>query len=214
MTDLSEMLFIGGGIVSFFSFKTAQKIRPTFYEERIKDDIIYRTKNDMGRLGIYGIGCIGMGLSASPIFLSIHEVSSIILPMTMGVTAAIFGGASLVGLLLPRTTMLGYRNVLTGGLLGLLGLNVSGALAAKFLGFTLFATTLSTPESYIGIGLFTLMLIYDTTVAIKRYEKGDADHLGMSIQILLDIWNLIIKIAIEIAKAKAKGKSNSNENKK
>ena len=37
--------------------------------------------------------------------------------------------------------------------------------------------------------------MYDTHVAIKRYEKGDADHLGMSIQILLDVWNLIIRIA-------------------
>ncbi len=52
------------------------------------------------------------------------------------------------------------------------------------------------------------MLMYDTHTAIKRYEKGDADHLGMSIQILLDVWNIIIRIATEIAKAQA------NKNKK
>ena len=85
-----------------------------------------------------------MGLSSSPLFLSLHETSQIILPMTMGVTAAIFGGASLVGLMLPRSTMLGYGSVLGGGLFGLVGLNIAGILAAKHLGFTLFATTLTT----------------------------------------------------------------------
>lgn len=47
------------------------------------------------------------------------------------------------------------------------------------------------------------MILYDTHIAIKRYEIGDADHLGVSIQILLDVWNLIIRIATAIAKTKA-----------
>lgn len=124
----------------------------------------------------------------------------------MGVTTAIFGGASLMGLLLPRGSMFGYGSVLMGGLIGLLGLNFSGILAAKYLGMGLFATTLSTLESYIGIGLFSALLIFDTHTAIKRYKCGDADHLGMSIQILLDVMNLIIRIAREIAKRKLEDK--------
>ena len=100
-----------------------------------------------------------------------------------------------MGFLLPRGFMLGYGSVLTGGLVGLLCLNFSGILAAKFMGMSLFASTLSTVESYFGIGLFSALLIYDTHTAIKRYKTGDADHLGMSIQILLDVINLIIRIA-------------------
>ena len=68
-----------------------------------------------------------------------------------------------------------------------------------------------TMESYVGIGLFNLMLMYDTHLAIARYEKGDADHLGMSIQILLDLWNLIIRIAKEIAKNKLKNQNKDNK---
>lgn len=170
----------------------------------MKDDTIYRTSNDPARLAMFSIGCIAMGLSASPLFLAIQDVSNAILPMTMGVTAAIFGGASLMGLIMPRTMMLGYGGVLGGSLFGLIGLNATGMLAAKYLGITVFANTLTTVESYMGIGIFTLMIIYDTHLAIKRYQRGDADHLGMSIQILLDIWNLIIAIAKEIAKAKMK----------
>jgi FtsH-binding integral membrane protein len=87
----------------------------------------------------------------------------------MGITASIFGGASIMGLLLPRSYALGYGTILGGGMLGLLGLNASGLLAGKFLGLTLFANTLTSAESYLGICLFTLMIMYDTHVAIKRY---------------------------------------------
>ena len=62
----------------------------------------------------------------------------------MGVSAAMFGGASLLGLFLPRGFMLGYGSVLMGGLSGLIGLNLAGLLAAKFLGVGIFASTLST----------------------------------------------------------------------
>lgn len=124
--------------------------------------------------------------------------------MTMGITASIFGGASLMGFFLPKSYVMGYSTILGGGMLGLLGLNASGLLAGKFLGYTLYANTLSTAESYLGIGLFTMMIVYDTHVAIKRYQKGDADHLGMSIQLLLDLWNLIIRIAASMAKDKKK----------
>jgi FtsH-binding integral membrane protein len=163
------------------------------------------------RLAIFGVGCIAMGLSAAPLFLEVQTINSAILPMTMGITAAIFGGASLTAFLMPKTKMLGYKGVLTGGLFGLLGLNFSGILAAKFLGITVFANTLTTAESYVGIGIFTLMIIYDTHQAIKRYERGDSDHLGMSIQIILDIWNLIIAIAKEIAKSKLKSDQNNKK---
>lgn len=54
---------------------------------------------------------------------------------------------------------------------------------------------LITGESYIGIGAFSLLIMYDTHLAIKRYEKGNSDHLGMSIQILLDVWNIIMRVA-------------------
>lgn len=64
--------------------------------------------------------------------------------MTMGITASIFGGASLMGFFLPKSYVMGYGTILGGGMLGLLGLNASGLLAGKFLGYTLYANTLST----------------------------------------------------------------------
>lgn len=167
----------------------------TTLSEMRKGEQMVRTKNSLERLAIYGVGCLSLGFSASPLFYSINEISMNILPLTMGVSAAIFGGASLLGLILPRGFMLGYGSVLMGGIIGLIGLNFSGLLAAKFLGMHTFAATLLTIEAYCGIVLFSAMLVYDTHSAIKRYKLGDADHLGMSIQILLDVMNLIIRIA-------------------
>jgi FtsH-binding integral membrane protein len=126
-----------------------------------------------------------------------------IIPTTLGITTSIFGGASLVGMMLPRGFMLGYGTVLFGGMLGLIGLNVAAMIAAKSYGMVMLAQTLMTAESIIGVGLFSALLVYDTHKAIQRYEKKDADHLGMSIQILLDLWNLIIRIASRIAKTQA-----------
>lgn len=85
-----------------------------------------------------------------------------------------------------------------------------GLLSLKF---ALMATTtmltssgldlsMTSTESMLGIIFFSALAIYDTHMAINRYNKGDADHLGASIQILLDLWNLIIRIAKEILKNK------------
>ena len=50
-----------------------------------------------------------------------------------------FGGASLIGLMMPKGAMLGYGNVLLGSLTGLIGLNLIGIIASKYLGYHLFA---------------------------------------------------------------------------
>jgi len=62
-----------------------------------------------------------------------------ILPLTTGITLAMFGGASLVGLMIKRDAMLGYGKVLTGSMLGLIGLNIFGLIASKYGGYHIFA---------------------------------------------------------------------------
>jgi len=144
-----------------------------------------------------------MGVAAGPLFIAISDMSTTIIPISMGVSAAIFGGSSLIGLALPRGSMPGYGPVLLGSVVGLSGLGLSGMIAAKYLAFPVFSSVLGTGEALMGIGVFSALIVYDTYIAIKRYENGDADHLGMSIQMLLDIWNIIIRVITAIAKTKA-----------
>lgn len=47
------------------------------------------------------------------------------------------------------------------------------------------------------------MITYDTVEAVKRYQNKYADHLGIAVQLLLDLWNLIIRIAAELAKTQS-----------
>lgn len=44
----------------------------TILSEVRRGEQILRTKNSFARLSIYGLGCIMLGFSASPIFYSIH----------------------------------------------------------------------------------------------------------------------------------------------
>ena len=57
-------------------------------------------------------------------------------------------------------------------------------------------------DIYGGIGLFTLMSIYDSYMAKQMYLKGEADHLGCATTVYLDFINLLIRIMEALAKKK------------
>lgn len=165
----SDGLAFAFGILSYISFTKANSIKPKIVSYVQNGDKILKTVNGKDRLLIYGLGCVTLGLTAAPLFVSINEISLSIIPMTIGITSSIFGGASLLGMILPRSFMLGYGSVLFGGLMGLVGFNFSLLAAAKIWGISTGVISLSSTESMIGIGLFSAMLIYDTHLAIKRY---------------------------------------------
>jgi FtsH-binding integral membrane protein len=143
------------------------------------------------------MGVAGLGLGAAPLFAMVAGTS--IIPTALGLTTAIFGGASLVAYTMPKDKMLGFGRVLAGSLLGLIGLQLVGILSSVFMGPTALSMLLFSAQNYLGIGLFSIMIAYDTHMAIKMYEMGEADHLGMSIQFLLDFWNILIRIISVLA---------------
>jgi FtsH-binding integral membrane protein len=138
------------------------------------------------------MGVAGLGLGVAPLFAMVAGTS--IIPTALGLTTAIFGGASLMAYTMPKDKMLGFGRVLTGALLGLIGLQLVGILSSVFMGPTALSMLLFSANNYLGIGLFSMLIAYDTHVAIKMYEMGEADHLGMSIQFLLDFWNILVRI--------------------
>lgn len=50
-------------------------------------------------------------------------------------------------------------------------------------------------DAFIGVGLFTVFVAYDTQVAIKAYEMGNSDHLGVSLDFALDFWNILTRVS-------------------
>lgn len=146
------------------------------------------------RQALYGLGVMGLGLGAAPLLQFASLVSPSIIPTCLGMTAAIFGGASLVAYRMPKDKMLGYGGVLGGSLLGLIGLQLVGLGAAFFMGPNPFSMMMMKSSSYIAVGLFTAFIAYDTHFAIKMYEMNEPDHLGAAVQFLLDFWNIFTSL--------------------
>lgn len=96
--------------------------------------------------------------------------------------------------MMPKDKMLGYGRVFMGGLLGLIGMQLVGLGAAYFMGPNALSSLLFNVNTYGGILLFSGLIAYDTHVAMKNYEMGNADHLQMSIQFLLNLWNILIRV--------------------
>ena len=53
---------------------------------------------------------------------------------------------------------------------------------------------LNSIECVLGICTFAGKNIYDTHLAIQEYESGNADHLGMSVEFLLNTFNILIRV--------------------
>jgi len=135
-----------------------------------------------------------MGLSASPFFLYMHSISPSIITSSIGITMGIFGGASAMAYMLPKDKMLGYGGIFTGSLIGLIAMQLVGLGSAYFMGPNALSTLLFDINTYGGLLLFSGLIAYDTHVAIKSYESGYADHLGISVQLVLNFWNILLRV--------------------
>ena len=187
-------MMIGGVVAMFGGFLGANWMKPRNVIDYENGAPILRTENSPLRLALYGLGTFGLGLTASPLFAMAHAISPSILPTALGITSAIFGGASMAAYNMPKDKMLGYGRLFSGALLGLIGLQLIGLGALFFTGPNIVSTMLFRADTYLGILLFSGFIAYDTHVAIKFYESGNADHLGMSTQFLLDFWNILIRV--------------------
>ncbi|XP_031472653.1 uncharacterized protein LOC116245062 [Nymphaea colorata] len=192
-------LSIGGAIAMLVGFISSGYMQPKYIVdvERLNNNEkieTVRPVNSMLRQAMFGMGIVGLGLSGAPIIGIASAISPSIVPTCLGLTTAIFGGASLMAYNMKKDSMLKYSGVLFGSLLGLIGLQLGGLAAAMIMGPNVFSTMMLSGSSYIAVGLFSAFILYDTHVAIKMYEQGTPDHLGMATQFLLDIWNIFISL--------------------
>lgn len=129
-----------------------------------------KSVNSPLRQAMFGMGVAGLGLSAAPLFMIAASVSPTIIPTCIGLTAAIFGGASMVAYNMKKDSMLRYGKVLGGSLLGLIGLQIIGLASTLIVGPNPYSMLLFSASNYISVGLFTAFIAYDTHCAIRMYE--------------------------------------------
>ncbi len=118
---------------------------------------------------LYGMGIFGVGLSITPMLGLIHAVNPLSIPIALGLSTAVFGGASLAAYKFPKESVISYVRVLAGSQIGLAILQLISLGCVYILGPNMFCAMLSSPASFAAGGLFTALVAYDTYRAIKMY---------------------------------------------
>lgn len=186
---------LGGFVMALGGIIGTSSMAPQQYSEEINGQTHLKSTNTPLRVGLYGLGMAGLGLSSSVLFGALNIVNPAILPLSIGITGAVFGSASLYAYMKPKDSLLSLGSSLYAGLFGLIGLQLAGLLTQLCIGPNLFTFLCHRADTFIGVGIFTAFIAYDTHVAMKNYESGNADHLGTSIDFALDFWNILTRVA-------------------
>lgn len=191
LQDRPGVCVIGGLVATFVGYIGASWMSPIDHSYEKDGELVRNTKNKPLRVILYGLGTIGMGMSLAPL---LREINPDIVVSALAITGGLFGGASLVAYSLPKNKLFSYYQTLQGCLLGLVLIGFIGGGIRLFMGENPVTNALIKLDNIAGIAIFTLYMMMDTHLAIKNYEDGYADHLGVSIQFVLNAWNIFVRL--------------------
>lgn len=190
-----QLCLLGGGIGSLvsiiaFAFTKSQS-------KMVADasgNKYLSSENSPGRLALYSafVGC--SGLLMAPMIGHYLMVNSMVIPTALLLTTTICSGASVYAYTKPKDSLLWLGGPLTGSLIALIGVQLLSLGASMIYGPNIFSLMAHRADLYIGTGIFTAFVAFDTHVAIKDYEEGNADHLGASMSMFLNFQNIFIRM--------------------
>lgn len=125
-----------------------------------------KSTNSPLRVGLYGLGCVGMGVMSAPLFAAVSHINPMIVPTAVVLSTGVFGAASAYAYSRPSGSLLSWGSSLYAGLIGMIGMNIIGLITSWAIGPNMFSFMCHRADTYIGLGLFTAMVAYDTHVAI------------------------------------------------
>jgi FtsH-binding integral membrane protein len=194
-------LFGTGAVMAFGSIFAIGAMKPDFNTTK---DGHHTSTNPLGReVAFYGL-TTGLGLSLAPMVSTIQSIDPVILPASVLLSAGIFGGSAYVALK-SSVDFSTWKGPLMVGLGCLIGTQIIGFASLLIAGPSSgLAMLLHNVDIYGGIGLFTLMTMYDSYAAKQLYLKGEADDLGCAVNVYLDFMNLLVRIMEAVAKMKEK----------
>jgi len=135
-------------------------------------------------------GLMGMGIAP---LLAVSS-AGVIFAAALG-TSAIFGGFSIAAMKARRKSMLMLGGVLGGGLLLVVVCSLAG-LVLPLLGVTNPAIlgALYNINLYLGLGVFSLFIAYDTQRMIEDYRAGNTDHISPALNLFLNVINIFVRL--------------------
>ena len=195
----------GIGVATMFgaSFGIDKYLPKYIKEHKNGVDIIVSKDEPMRKYSFYAL-TIGTGMVMAPIFGIILDISPEIIPLSLFLSTSIFGGCAYISTKIKSATMMSWKVPLYSSLSTLLSVQLLNLGALLICGPNSFTELLTSIDVYGGIGLFTMMSIYDSYRCQAKYLKGKPDTLGCATQLFLDFMNLLIRIMEAMAKAKKK----------
>ena len=183
---------VGGlGSVIAFSFFTRSH---SFIATDSKGNQYLTSENSLARRILYGTFVGSMGLSMSPILAHFLFVNPMIIATSLALTTSICSGASVYAYYKPKGSLLWLSGPLSGALITLIGVQLASLGASWMYGPNMFSLMAHRMDLYVGTGLFTAFVAYDTHLAILNYEQGNADHLQASLAMFLNFQNIFIRM--------------------
>lgn len=130
--------------------------------------------------------------------LSVAPMAMISLPttfMALAGTGAIFSGFTLAALKAKNGTFLKMGGLLMGGLLIVL-LAGFGSILLPMFGFANAAViaALTNVNLYLGLGLFSIFVAFDTQNMIENARHGNHDHVSDALGLFLDAFNIFVRL--------------------
>lgn len=194
---LSPMACLGVGAIgslgSVIAFSWFTKSQSTMATDS-KGQEYLTSENSPGRLALYStfVGC--SGLMMAPLVGHYIILNPVIVPVALGLTTTIVSASSLYAYSRPKDSLLWLGGPLMGALVSMIGIQLLSLGATWIYGPNMFSMMAYRADLYLGTGLFTAFVAYDTHVAIKDYEDGNADHLGASMSMFLNFQNIFVRM--------------------
>jgi FtsH-binding integral membrane protein len=108
-------------------------------------------------------------MTSSYLFALAGMINPVIVPTAVGLTTAIFGAASTYAYMNPTSSTSTWGSALYSGILGLIGIQLAGLVTNLIIGPNMFTFACHRLDTFVGAGIFTALVAYDTHVAIKSY---------------------------------------------
>lgn len=185
-------LLFGGAAMSLGGIFAFLSIPPTVTSGSFEGKVVENWSNSTSRLLAFSAIIAGSGISITPFLTSISNPVAI--PVAVGLAIMIQGGASIYALKKPIGHFKTWEATLSGGLIGLIGMNLLSILFQAMLGPNLFTYTCMNVETYLGLGLFTALQAFDTNRAIREFQMRNFDHLSHVVQFFLNFKNLLVRL--------------------
>ena len=172
-----------GSVIAFSRFTRSQSTMVT----DSKGQECLTSENSPARLALYStfVGC--SGLIMAPLVGHYLIMNPLI---ALGLFHTVMYVSFYYVFTRPKDSLLWLGGPLKGVLVSMIGIQLLSLGVSWTYGPNMFSIMAYRADVYLGTGLFTAFVAYDTQVAIKDYENGNADHLGASMRMFLNFQNL------------------------